>query len=330
MYLWFVRSFVTSNGIAVIPDAVLCSSKGRSTHNTHSHAHTHQECRWWASIRSSRSPFQDLPCSQPSHSHTDTYAHTHTYSLSLSRSLSFSIIAHAARTINESSTVNKRGRKQKVVWCFTYSSRSRSRSSSRRGGGGGGGVAAGDKKTAWASISVYHPKDTCILFIFFLSFVPLAAAAAITARAWEIAPEITLWNSPTPLALLDLSQTNNYQTRCVPSRLPAAAADTNPTPGGEGGWGEEGADTNCGCSCCCYLLEKRKLTWEINIQSDQNPRAGSASSDRTTTPYQKKIVDVACWPCRRRKGKVRHAAQFEMRKFCLFLVPFGGLALFAD
>lgn len=78
------------------------------TQHTHTHAHTHQECRWWASIRSSRSPFQDLPCSQPSHSHTDTYAHTHTYSLSLPPP-SFSIIAHDARTINESSTVNKKG-----------------------------------------------------------------------------------------------------------------------------------------------------------------------------------------------------------------------------
>lgn len=253
------------------------------------------------------------PPLQPTFSLTHRHIHTYTQILSLSLSPSFSIIAHDARTINESSTVNKRGRKQKVVWCFTYSSRSSSRSSSRRGGGGGGGVAAGDKKTAWASISVYHPKDTCILFILSLSFVPLAAAAAITARAWEIAPEITLWNSPTTLALLDLSQTNNYQTRCVPSRLPAAAADTNPTPGGEGGWGGGGSH-ELWLFLLLLFVGKKRLTREINIQSDQNPRAGSASSDRTTTPYQKKIVDVACWPCRRRKGKVRHAAQFEMRK----------------
>lgn len=241
MYLWFVRSFVTSNGIAVIPDAVLCSSKGRSTHNTHTHMHTHTRSADGGPVSDLQGRLSKTSLAANLLTHTQIHTHIHTNTLSLSLSPSFSIIAHDARTINESSTVNKRGRKQKVVWCFTYSSRSRSRSSSRRGGGGGGGgVAAGDKKTAWASISVYHPKDTCILFILSLSFVPLAAAAAITARAWEIAPEITLWNSPTPLALLDLSQTNNYQTRCVPSRLPAAAADTNPTPGGEGGWGGGG------------------------------------------------------------------------------------------
>lgn len=130
-------SFVRSLPAMELPSSQtpFCAAPKAGPHTTHTHihAHTHQECRWWASIRSSRSPFQDLPCSQPSHSHTDTYAHTHTYSLS--RSLSFSIIAHDARTINESSTVNKRGRKQKVVWCFTYSSRSSSRSRSRRGGG---------------------------------------------------------------------------------------------------------------------------------------------------------------------------------------------------
>lgn len=78
-----------------------------------------------------RPPLQ--PTFSLTHRHIRTYAHTHTYSLF--PSLSLSIIAHDARTINESSTVNKKGKKQKVVWCFTYSSRSSSRSSSRRGGG---------------------------------------------------------------------------------------------------------------------------------------------------------------------------------------------------
>lgn len=217
-----------------------CAAPKAGPHTTHTHTCTHTPgVPMVGQYQIFKVAFPRPPL-QPTFSLTHRYIRTYTHILSLSLSLSLSIIAHDARTINESSTVNKKGRKQKVVWCFTYSSRSSSRSSSRRGGGGGGGVAAGDKKTAWASISVYHPKDTCILFILSLSFVPLAAAAAITARAWEIAPEITLWNSPTPLALLDLSQTNNYQTRCVPSRLPAAAADANPTPGGEGGWGGGG------------------------------------------------------------------------------------------
>lgn len=52
------------------------------------------------------------PPLQPTFSHTDTYAHTHILSLSLP--LPLSIIAHAARTINESSTVNKKGKDKKL------------------------------------------------------------------------------------------------------------------------------------------------------------------------------------------------------------------------
>lgn len=52
-----------------------------------------------------RPPLQ--PTFSLTHRHIRTYTHTHTLSLSLS--LSFSIIAHDARTINESSTVNKKG-----------------------------------------------------------------------------------------------------------------------------------------------------------------------------------------------------------------------------
>lgn len=76
------------------------------------------------------------PPLQPTFSLTHRHIRTYTHIISLSLSPSFSIIAHDARTINESSTVNKKGRKQKLVWCFTYSSRSSSRSRSRRGGGG--------------------------------------------------------------------------------------------------------------------------------------------------------------------------------------------------
>lgn len=100
--------------------------------------------------------------------HTQIHTHIHTNTLSLPFSF-FPIIAHDARTINESSTVNKRGRKQKVVWCFTYSSRSRSRSSSRRGGGGGGGVAAGDKKNS-LGIDIGLSPERYLYSFYFLSF----------------------------------------------------------------------------------------------------------------------------------------------------------------
>lgn len=49
------------------------------------------------------------PPLQPTFSLTHRHIRTYTHILSLSLSPSFSIIAHDARTINESSTVNKKG-----------------------------------------------------------------------------------------------------------------------------------------------------------------------------------------------------------------------------
>lgn len=107
MYLWFVRSFVTSNGIAVIPDAVLCSSKGRSTHNTHTHMHTHTRSADGGPVSDLQGRLSKTSLAANLLTHTQTHTHIHTNTLSLSPS--FSIIAHDARTINESSTVNKKG-----------------------------------------------------------------------------------------------------------------------------------------------------------------------------------------------------------------------------
>lgn len=50
------------------------------------------------------------PPLQPTFSLTHRHIRTYTHILSLPPSLSLSIIAHDARTINESSTVNKKGK----------------------------------------------------------------------------------------------------------------------------------------------------------------------------------------------------------------------------
>lgn len=55
------------------------------------------------------------PPLQPTFSLTHRHIRTYTQILSLSPSLSLSIIAHDARTINESSTVNKKGKTKSCV-----------------------------------------------------------------------------------------------------------------------------------------------------------------------------------------------------------------------
>lgn len=137
MYLWFVRSFVRSLPAMELPSSQtpFCAAPKAGPRTTHTHTCTHTPgVPMVGQYQIFKVAFPRPPL-QPTFSLTHRHIRTYTHILSLSLPLSFSIIAHDARTINESSTVNKKGRKQKVVWCFTYSSRSSRRSSSRRRGG---------------------------------------------------------------------------------------------------------------------------------------------------------------------------------------------------
>lgn len=86
------------------------------------------------------------PPLQPTFSLTHRHIRTYTHILSLSPSVSLSIIAHDARTINESSTVNKKGENKTLCGALLTVVEVEVEVGEERRRRGGGGVAAGDKK----------------------------------------------------------------------------------------------------------------------------------------------------------------------------------------
>lgn len=84
----------------------------RPVHTQHTHTHTCTHTRSAdggpVSDLQGRLSKTSLAANLLTHTQTHTHIHTHTLSLPLS------IIAHAARTINESSTVNKKGKNKKL------------------------------------------------------------------------------------------------------------------------------------------------------------------------------------------------------------------------
>lgn len=104
-------SFVRSLPAMELPSSqtpFCASSKGRSTHNTHTHMHTHTRSADGGPVSDLQGRLSKTSLAANLLTHTQIHTHIHTNTLSLPFSF-FPIIAHDARTINESSTVNKKG-----------------------------------------------------------------------------------------------------------------------------------------------------------------------------------------------------------------------------
>lgn len=108
-------SFVRSLPAMELPSSQtpFCAAPKAGPHTTHTHAHTHTRSADGGPVSDLQGRLSKTSLAANLLTHTQTHTHwIHTYSLS--PSLPLSIIAHDARTINESSTVNKQGENKKL------------------------------------------------------------------------------------------------------------------------------------------------------------------------------------------------------------------------
>lgn len=109
-------SFVRSLPVMELPSSQtpFCAAPKAGPHTTHTHMHTHTRSADGGPVSDLQGRLSKTSLAANLLTHSQTHTHIHTHILSLSPSPSLSIIAHAARTINESSTVNKKGKNKKL------------------------------------------------------------------------------------------------------------------------------------------------------------------------------------------------------------------------
>lgn len=102
-------SFVRSLPAMELPSSQtpFCAAPKAGPHTTHTHMHTHTRSADGGPVSDLQGRLSKTSLAANLLTHTQIHTHIHTHTLSLS--LALSIIAHDARTINESSTVNKKG-----------------------------------------------------------------------------------------------------------------------------------------------------------------------------------------------------------------------------